>query len=105
MAPGADRQEPVLHRAQQRLRDLSADVEGLVGAQLPARRVMQVDVDERPREGILLALLAAHQLVERKVVASSQDHGVEGQQQGLAPVAAADHHIALLLPAFRAIAH
>ena len=92
MTPGAGRQQLVLHRAQQHLRELATDIEGLVGAELPARRMMQVEVDQRPLEGVLLTLLsavAAHQLVERKVVARDQDHGVDGEQQGLAPVAAA----------------
>ena len=69
MTPGAGRQQLVLHRAQQHLRELTADIEGLVGAELPARRMMQVEVDERPLEGVLLALLAAvtpHQFVERR---------------------------------------
>ena len=94
MTPGAGRQH---------LRELTADIEGLVGAELPARRMMQVEVDERPLEGVLLTLLAAvtpHQFVERQVAARDQDHGVDGQQKGLPPVAAAaDHHVALLLPA------
>ena len=59
MAPGAGRQQLVLDRAQQHLRDLAADVEGLIGAEPPARRVMQVEVDQRPLEGVLLALLPA----------------------------------------------
>ena len=96
MTPGAGRQH---------LRELTADIEGLVGAELPARRMMQVEVDEQPLEGVLLALLVAvtpHQFVERQVAARDQDHGVDGQQKGLPPVAAAaDHHVALLLPARR----
>ena len=59
-----------------------------------------MQVDERPLEGVPLSLLAAmtlHQFVERQVVARDQDHGVDGQQKGLPPVAA-DHHVALLFP-------
>lgn len=102
--PGADRRQPVLHRADQHPRELAADVEDLVGAELPARRTMRAEVDERFLEGVLLPLLsavAAHQLVER-----DRDHGADGEQQGLAPVAAAaDRHVALFLPARRAVAH
>ena len=59
-----------LHGAQQHLRQLLADVEGLVGQQPAAGRVVQAQVPQRPLEGVLLDLLAAvaaHQLGQRQV--------------------------------------
>ena len=76
-------QQAELHGAQQHLRQLSAGVEGLVGQQPAAGRVVQVQVAQRPLEGVLLALLAAvaaHQFGKRQVVSGDEDDRVDGEE-------------------------
>ena len=75
-------QQVELHGLQQRLRQLFAGVKGLVGQQLVANGMVQVQVPQRPLEGVLLALLAAvaaHQFGKQQVVPGAEDDRVDGE--------------------------
>jgi len=69
-------QQTVLDHAQQQLGQLATEIVGLVGMKGPAGRMMQVQVDQRSLEGVLLALLlpvSANQFFQRQVVPGDQN--------------------------------
>ena len=59
MLAGGFREHLVLHRLRQQLCDLAAQLEGLVGPERTARRMMQAKLAQRSLQRILLLLLAA----------------------------------------------
>ena len=82
---------------------LAAGVERLIGPEVPARRTMQVQIDRRTLESVLLALFApmtAHGFGQVQIRARGQDDRIRRQQTTLRTVVEPPRHdVVLCLPA------
>ena len=98
-----------LHGAQEHPSQLAAGATDPVGQELAAGRAVQVQVPQRPLEGVLLALpasVAAHQLRKRRVVPGDEDGRVDGKEVPLGALKElADHDAGVLDPSIRPVAH
>ena len=75
-------QQGLLYRFQEHLGQMPANMEGLVGKQISAGRVVQVQVSQRPLERVFLLLLATvppDRFFKRQIVSGDDDDRMDGE--------------------------